>query len=206
MNFNEFGVNYSREFSSDFQNGECWGYNRFYKLENLEKEGFIDKNGSIHIKYYVRPQNYALLARDQRNYINLLEKKLKIYENIVKDENLRSSEEITMNNFNLINNLNNINTSGHQDKKDENIKQVEELKDIIEEIKDIEKFSNDIMIEEIKENIEEETIPAKNQDIDEDVLITEINFKEIKSNGNNFENLENKQINKISNYSIKFRC
>ena len=38
--------NYSREFSSDFTNGECWGYNRFYKIENLEREGYLDPNTS----------------------------------------------------------------------------------------------------------------------------------------------------------------
>jgi tripartite motif-containing protein 37 len=31
-----------REFTSEFNTEECWGYNRFYKLENLEKDGFIN--------------------------------------------------------------------------------------------------------------------------------------------------------------------
>ena len=29
-------VSISREFASDFENGECWGYNRFFKIELLE--------------------------------------------------------------------------------------------------------------------------------------------------------------------------
>lgn len=29
-----------REFASDFVTGECWGYNRFYKIELLESEGY----------------------------------------------------------------------------------------------------------------------------------------------------------------------
>jgi tripartite motif-containing protein 37 len=31
-----------REFASDFQPGECWGYNRFFKLEALEREGYYN--------------------------------------------------------------------------------------------------------------------------------------------------------------------
>ena len=31
-----------REFASDFEAGECWGYNRFFKLEFLEKDGYLD--------------------------------------------------------------------------------------------------------------------------------------------------------------------
>ena len=32
----------AREFASEFENGECWGYNRFYKIDNLQKEHFWD--------------------------------------------------------------------------------------------------------------------------------------------------------------------
>jgi len=76
-NFTEKKTNYNREFSSDFQNGECWGYNRFYKIENLDKEGFLDPlTGKIKLKFYVRPQTYTQLCRDQKNYILSLEKKV----------------------------------------------------------------------------------------------------------------------------------
>lgn len=30
-----------REFASDFETGECWGYNRFFKIELLDRDGFI---------------------------------------------------------------------------------------------------------------------------------------------------------------------
>ena len=30
-----------REFSSEFESGECWGYNRFYKIDLLKKEGYL---------------------------------------------------------------------------------------------------------------------------------------------------------------------
>ena len=60
-----------REFSSDFEVGECWGYNRFYRIDLLEREGFlsphIDESGignnmpgdSITLKYFVRAPTYA---------------------------------------------------------------------------------------------------------------------------------------------------
>ena len=30
-----------REFCSDFEVGECWGYNRFFRLDLLESEGYL---------------------------------------------------------------------------------------------------------------------------------------------------------------------
>jgi tripartite motif-containing protein 37 len=30
-----------REFVSDFEPGECWGYNRFYKIDLLDREGYV---------------------------------------------------------------------------------------------------------------------------------------------------------------------
>lgn len=30
-----------REFASEFETGECWGYNRFFKIDLLEKEGYL---------------------------------------------------------------------------------------------------------------------------------------------------------------------
>ena len=31
-----------REFQSEFNQEECWGYNRFYKLDHLVADGFLD--------------------------------------------------------------------------------------------------------------------------------------------------------------------
>lgn len=37
-----------REFASDFESGECWGYNRFFKIEFLEKDGYLTpENDSV---------------------------------------------------------------------------------------------------------------------------------------------------------------
>ena len=65
-----------REFSSDFEVGECWGYNRFYRIDLLEREGFLSPPASsssgdeiltglntpsdaITLKYFVRAPTYA---------------------------------------------------------------------------------------------------------------------------------------------------
>ena len=42
-----------REFSSDFERGECWGYNRLFKIDNLERDGFLDDD-SLKLRYFVR--------------------------------------------------------------------------------------------------------------------------------------------------------
>lgn len=56
-----------REFSSDFEVGECWGYNRFYRIDLLEREGFLSPpnlqtgniGDAITLKYYVRAPSYS---------------------------------------------------------------------------------------------------------------------------------------------------
>lgn len=34
--------NIVREFASDFEIGECWGYNRFFRLDLLATEGYLN--------------------------------------------------------------------------------------------------------------------------------------------------------------------
>lgn len=34
--------NIIREFASDFEVGECWGYNRFFRLDLLATEGYLN--------------------------------------------------------------------------------------------------------------------------------------------------------------------
>lgn len=34
--------NIVREFASDFEVGECWGYNRFFRLDLLATEGYLN--------------------------------------------------------------------------------------------------------------------------------------------------------------------
>lgn len=64
-----------REFASDFEEGECWGYNRFFKIDNLDREGFLDSD-SLKLRYFVRAPSFVQEARDQGVYIRRLEKEL----------------------------------------------------------------------------------------------------------------------------------
>ena len=68
--------NFIQEYSSEFANGESWGYSKFFRLDRLEKEGFVHKSGKIGINVYIRPQNYECLVRDLKSYIEVLEGKV----------------------------------------------------------------------------------------------------------------------------------
>jgi tripartite motif-containing protein 37 len=54
----------TRQFSSDFEVGECWGYNRFYRIDQLEPEQYLNDDDSILLKFYVRAPTYSQLCRD----------------------------------------------------------------------------------------------------------------------------------------------
>jgi tripartite motif-containing protein 37 len=64
----------AREYSSDFETGECWGYNKFYKIDLLEKEGFlIPESDTINLIFLVRPKTFAQKSEELSTYINQLE-------------------------------------------------------------------------------------------------------------------------------------
>jgi tripartite motif-containing protein 37 len=66
--------NIVREFASDFEVGECWGYNRFFLLDALISEGFLDTDNDILIlRFQVRPPTYQQRCRDQQWYITHVE-------------------------------------------------------------------------------------------------------------------------------------
>ena len=44
--------NIVREFASDFEVGECWGYNRFFRLDLLASEGYLC-NDSLTLTFQV---------------------------------------------------------------------------------------------------------------------------------------------------------
>jgi len=44
---NDKSKNVLREFTSDFEIGECWGYNRFFRLDLLINEGFLQEDTLI---------------------------------------------------------------------------------------------------------------------------------------------------------------
>jgi hypothetical protein len=61
-----------RKFVSTFEVGECWGYNRFFRLDCLEAEGFLMDN-AIEFQYSVRHASFYYLCRDMGWYVGQLE-------------------------------------------------------------------------------------------------------------------------------------
>ncbi|XP_064612300.1 E3 ubiquitin-protein ligase TRIM37-like isoform X2 [Liolophura sinensis] len=66
--------NIVREFASDFEVGECWGYNRFFRLDLLASEGYLStENDTLILRFQVRPPTFYQKCRDQQWYVNQLE-------------------------------------------------------------------------------------------------------------------------------------
>ncbi|KAJ3333149.1 hypothetical protein HDU76_011066 [Blyttiomyces sp. JEL0837] len=67
-------ANVSREYASDFEIGECWGYNRFYRLDLLEEGGFWNEHeDAIEFNYHIRAPTYSQKCRDLELYCKFLE-------------------------------------------------------------------------------------------------------------------------------------
>ncbi|XP_063821509.1 E3 ubiquitin-protein ligase TRIM37-like [Ostrinia nubilalis] len=65
--------NIVREFASDFEVGECWGYNRFFRLDLLASEGYLNpETDTLILRFQVRPPTFYQRCRDQQWYINQL--------------------------------------------------------------------------------------------------------------------------------------
>ena len=96
--------NYFMEYSSNFSNGECWGYSNFYKIKKLKEDGFINPDGDMVIKVHIRPESFEQLSRDLKGYIQFLEKRNKNKnDSIIGEEDEEEDEEVndTFEEFNL---------------------------------------------------------------------------------------------------------
>jgi hypothetical protein len=74
-----------RENTSEFSFGDCWGYNRFFKIENLQTQGFISDDDSINVKFYVRAITWKQRAQDLAQYVNSLKEKVNDHETTNSD-------------------------------------------------------------------------------------------------------------------------
>nr|XP_020847514.1 E3 ubiquitin-protein ligase TRIM37 isoform X3 [Phascolarctos cinereus] len=71
---NDPAKNIIREFASDFEVGECWGYNRFFRLDLLANEGYLNRqNDTVVLRFQVRSPTFFQKCRDQHWYITQLE-------------------------------------------------------------------------------------------------------------------------------------
>jgi tripartite motif-containing protein 37 len=75
INLADASKSVQREYNSDFEQGECWGYNRFYRIDLLREEGYLDQSDSLHMKFYIRPPTFYQMAKDQANFIKVLKEK-----------------------------------------------------------------------------------------------------------------------------------
>ena len=100
--------NYFMEYSSNFSNGECWGYSNFYKIKKLKEDGFINPEGDMIIKVHIRPESFEQLSRDLKGYIQFLEKKENkdLNDSIIgeEDEDEDDDKEDYLDEFNLTGN------------------------------------------------------------------------------------------------------
>lgn len=65
-----------REFVSDFEVGECWGYNRFFRLDLLASEGYLNiQRDTLELRFQVRASTFFERCRDQQWFLNQLMKK-----------------------------------------------------------------------------------------------------------------------------------
>jgi tripartite motif-containing protein 37 len=59
VNLMDANIVVAREFASDFESGESWGYNRFFKNELLEEEGYLmPEEDTLLFKFYIRAPTY----------------------------------------------------------------------------------------------------------------------------------------------------
>jgi tripartite motif-containing protein 37 len=91
-----------REYSSTFEVGECWGYNKFYKIDLLEKEGFIlPEHDAIVFRFYIRAPNNYEKCKEQQKYIKSLEESRRVLQLQVEEykrqlhERSGNSENVT---------------------------------------------------------------------------------------------------------------
>jgi tripartite motif-containing protein 37 len=71
LNLVDASLTVKREYCSTFEIGECWGYNQFEPLEQLQVKEFIEDD-SLLFQVGIRNRNYRSLVYDQILYIELL--------------------------------------------------------------------------------------------------------------------------------------
>ncbi|EDV23555.1 uncharacterized protein TRIADDRAFT_58319 [Trichoplax adhaerens] len=74
-------INFPSQLASDFDVGESWGYNRFFRLDLLSREGYL-VNDSIQLRFSVRHPSYYSKCSDLEWVVEMLEKK---HQNVVAE-------------------------------------------------------------------------------------------------------------------------
>ncbi|XP_055950619.1 uncharacterized protein LOC129984703 [Argiope bruennichi] len=87
-----------REFASDFDVGECWGYNRFFRLDLLASEGYLNtERDTLILGFQVRSPTFFQKCRDQMWCINQLQTAQAQYITQINDLKERLAIELSRN-------------------------------------------------------------------------------------------------------------
>ena len=64
---------FEREFTSEFEVGECWGYNRFMRLDRLRRYVVDDQ---LRLHFSIRPTTFQTQVRDLKLYTKYIESRM----------------------------------------------------------------------------------------------------------------------------------
>lgn len=83
---------------SDFEVGECWGYNRFFRLDLLASEGYLNiQRDTLELRFQVRSSTFYERSRDQQSFIRQLIKKQSNQTNEIRQLKDRLRREMARN-------------------------------------------------------------------------------------------------------------
>lgn len=95
--------NIVREFASDFEVGECWGYNRFFRLDLLASEGYLNlETDNIILRFQVRAPTFYQKCRDQQWHILQLENQASNQNAQISDLKARLTIELARNHHSTV--------------------------------------------------------------------------------------------------------
>lgn len=92
----------TRIFSSEFSIHECWGYNRFIRLDSILNDGYLNIDNQVILTYKIRSPSYYNICKLQQNMIKSLQNNNNIQQEHI---NVLQHKLSNSNNANTINTL-----------------------------------------------------------------------------------------------------
>ena len=185
-----------KESISEFAPKDCWGYPKFIYIEDLYKDGYINEEEKLVLKFYIRAPLYAQHVKDQRNYIKELEEKLKAMESDIEkckklDNNKQETKEILPKNTSLEDVIKNVKIENVEEVKNEedSLNKAEEV--ILKEIKD----SQNKCYSKQKNNIaaKKSSVSLRGSPEKKDSSRTQINKSHVIDDYNNLDDIKLKE-------------
>lgn len=82
----------SKDFKSEFERSESWGYDKYTRISNIYEFGFLGTNDTLLINAFISPASYYEASRPFNHLINEKEKILQQNENKIKILKFRLEE------------------------------------------------------------------------------------------------------------------